>query len=328
MAELSSSELNLHSFRFIFVLIIFAFVSRKFMGMKATEMEEFSTATYVVESWKFMNSGNVSQYDRTVLVLTRCSSSENTNATSLPAEKVCREFGVRVEWANCDPIMNEVEGRETGIMLRWIIANYNRLLSGEISTVIWHHAHETSWHQVFNQTLSLALRRLFNAPSYLYGNTFGDIYPNFIEHKMSFIRGKWDFWYYRGWMLSFLEQLVEGTQMAHFNRTNRYNVFRTCQNSAFFISSNLITQYPVSDYQRFLNNTVNFVRKMTPRFRTYSANYLVSEIVERGWQVLFTNYSFTHYTVPMPNWGNQKVYRFVSSTVYEEVRPSRDHMFD
>lgn len=278
-------------------------------------IEEFPPNYLILHRTNYTN-----KYRRSTLVILRCSKSKATRTTSLPlTEQVCKRFGINIEWADCNPRTNHLEGRDTGIMLRWIIANYHRLLSGEFERILRHHAHENSWHQ---SNLSGQLEQLFRAPEYLYGNKYGDIYANYIQHPLVQNNGKWDYWYQRGWHLSIMEKIVTGTRMEHFNRTNRYKMFRGGQSSAFFISPDLITQYPVEDYKRMLENTVEVVKILPMSIQNSEANYLVGEIVERCWQVLFTNKTWPEYRVPPPDeWGNMTLFNFSTVPVTVEYHP-------
>ena len=262
----------------------------------------------VLLSAKFLGKNS-----RVVLVLLACNApGSTTNESMSEAINVCNRHGIKVTFARCyyDPITKKFpkEGRETGIILRWIISNYGRLADGYYKHIIFNHAHENSWHQ---SHFSVQLDKLLSSPGYLLDNDYGDVYPYFIDHaiKISPTTGVPSVPYNHLDILEILSKLTNGTRISFFNRTNSYNVWRSGQSSSFFVSNTAILRYTKEEYVRFLENTRALIKQCRGRW-----NYYISEVTERSWYVIFTNKTWIEYrTPPPPTRRRTRVYSFVQT---------------
>lgn len=230
----------------------------------------------------------VSEYQGSVMVLLRCV--VNGPKERIPSvDEVCAKWGVRVDIADCVPEANGKDARETGIILRWIINNYDFFKAGFIDRVVFHHHHETSHHQR-GQTLSSAINRLFDARSYYFGNDFGDIFPFYLEKGIQYDSNGVPHFSVKGVdIFEMMEKITEGTSFRYFNRTNSNKRWRNGQATGFFVSGEKITSVPKEDYIKLLNNVHKTVYEYAAKGVTKDSNYLVGEIMERVWQVMFSN---------------------------------------
>lgn len=212
-------------------------------------------------------------------------------------ENVSKKYGVTVEYAKCNISASNIDACEAGIIIRWIISNWDKMKNGMISKIIFHHAHETSWHQ---KSLSKQLERLFREHQYFCNHKYGEIYRYLIDHPIvngtAFIRGT-DF-------IQIMKNVTKGTSFSNFNRTNSLNIWRAGQGSAFFVDSSLIIEnHSLSDYQIMLENvhkTVIFLNDFFNKTnnKKSKSNKLVGETFERAWRTLFTNMSYIDYRLP------------------------------
>ena len=256
---------------------------------------------------------------RVVLVLLTCDApGVTTNESMSEAIAVSNRHGIKVTFARCyyDPITKKFpeDGRETGIILRWIISNYDRLADGSYKHVIFNHAHENSWHQ---SHFSVQLDKLLSERDYLLNNDYGDVYPYFIDHpiKISPTTGASSVPYCFMDIVGILSRITNGTRINYFNRTNSYNVWRSGQSTSFFVSNTAILRYTKEEYVRFLENTLALVKQSRGRW-----NYHVSEVTERSWYVIFTNKTWIEYrTLPPQNIGRTQVYSFVQNGCGSEI---------
>lgn len=227
------------------------------------------------------------------LVLTYC----NEEIPIAEVENVSKIYGITVEYAKCNKSASNIDACEAGIILRWIISNWENLNKGLISKVIFHHAHENSWHQT---GLSNQLERLFTEHHYFCNQKYGEIYRHVIDHPIkngsAFIRGT-DF-------IQIMGNVTKGTSFSNFNRTNSLNTWRTGQGSAFFVDSSLIlSDHSLSDYQIMLDNVHKTVIHLDDFFnktknKLSKSNKLVGETFERSWRVLFANKSYIDEVLP------------------------------
>lgn len=239
------------------------------------------------------NIGNNLIFQNCYIVLTYC----NEKIPIIEVENVSKIYGIPVEYAKCNQTASSIDACEAGIILRWIILNWNKLKDGLISKIIFHHAHETSWHQ---KSLSKQLKRLFSEHKYFCNRKYGEIYRYVIDHPIkngsAFIRGT-NF-------IQIIENVTKGTSFANFNRTNSLNTWRTGQGSAFFVDSSLIVNnHSLLDYQIMLENvhkTVAFLDDLFNRTNNTlsKSNKLVGETFERSWRTLFANESYIDYKLP------------------------------
>lgn len=241
----------------------------------------------------------VSSSRKSVLVFLRCGARDR-----LPrSEQAAAAFGFLVDYSDCEEATNAVDARETALLLRWVIRNFDLLSSSRWDKVVFNHGHETSWHQ---PDLASQLVKLFSS-SYFREREFGELYPNFLCHKMD--KGRVP---YRGFdLLDVLALCLNGTSFQSFNRGQRgLQFWLSGQNTAFFVSARLLTSgRSVSDYKRVLENVHRVVVSMQPRLGLEDANYYVGEVFERAWTVLFTNRTVADVSVPS-NFGRFNVVRF------------------
>lgn len=250
------------------------------------------------------NPVKVTEYTGSTMVLLRCVV-DGPKERIPTVDEVCAKWGVRVDIADCVPEANGKDARETGIILRWIINNYDLMKSGFINRVVFHHHHETSHHQR-GQTLSSALNRLFEARQYYFGYDFGDIFPFYLEKAINYENGVPHFRVKGIEIFNMMERITEGTSFRYFNRTNSNGRWRNGQATGFFISAAKITSVPKSDYETLLKNVHRAVYEYSILGVTKDANYLVGEVMERMWQVIFSNCTWPCYNIP-GNFGWWKV---------------------
>ena len=212
-------------------------------------------------------------------------------------DKVSKTYGITVDYAKCNLSASSIDACEGGIVLRWIISNWDKLQNGSISKVIFHHAHENSWHQ---KGLSKQLERLLLQYKYFCEIDFGEMYRHVIDHPItngSSILHRIDF-------IQILKNLTKGTSFENINLSNSKNIWRTGQGSAFFVSSSLITRSrSISDYLKMLDNTHKTVEILKEIFnqtnnRIVTSNKYVAEVYERGWNALFANKTYIDYHLP------------------------------
>lgn len=241
-----------------------------------------------------------------VLVLARCGSFARVTS----AEKVARAYGLLVDYADCNQSMNNQEAREVGIFLRWVLRNFDRLRLGQFTKVLFHHAHESSWHQ---KSLSECLGRLMRERDYLWGRSFGEMYPHFIQHKLHDGRvmyGGID-------LLEVIEKAIEGTSFGPVNKSNSKGLWISGQSTSFFLDSALIAlKHTREDYETFLSN----LPRTKAWFSTLSsvwknANHFVGCAIERAWHVLYTNQSTIDYSMPL-SLGVPVIFAYGTGTDY------------
>ena len=237
--------------------------------------------------------GNNLIFQNCYVVLTYC----NEKIPIYEVENVSKKYGITTEYAKCNTSASNIDACEAGIILRWIILNWNKIKNGLISKVIFHHAHENSWHQT---GLSHQLNRIFSEHNYFCNRKYGELYRYVIDHPIknnsAFIRGT-NF-------IQIIENVTNGTSFSNFNRTNSFNIWRAGQGSAFFVDSSLILlNHSLHDYQKMLNNVHKTVILLDEVFnktknKLSKSNKLVGETFERSWRVLFTNKSYIDDVLP------------------------------
>ena len=236
---------------------------------------------------------------RTIIVLARCGSKSGLPEVELAAHGL----GADVHYADCNSSTNTVDARETGIILQWIIRNFDLLKSGQVDRVVFHHAHENSWHQ---QKLSEQLATLLRSKAYFKTRHYGEVYPHFICHRLH----EGHVWYGAGDVLSVLERCVNGTSFGPLNRSSPRQAWVSGQSSAFFVSSELLTRrHSIGDYSLLLSNMRETIKAMSGQLDLRRANYYVGECFERGWSALFTNQTECNMDMP-PHLGERKFYPF------------------
>ena len=274
-----------------------------------------------------LNSGLSLSPWGTVIVLTRC----RQNCTSFgcrgiklsncpgevpEVESLAKRLSVnvRLEYSDCaDGGCERVvsgpagercesdEGRETGIILRWIIGNYHRFCSlsnpdGEIRKVIFAHSHERSLHTPVPTSVQIS-RLLSNECGlrYFLANDFGEVYMRFNDHVIS---KRWHkIRYDRVDILSVCHLMTRGTgfdgnielayqdALKHCSHNRRSPcMWRSGCNTAFFVSGRLLSSYKREDYLSMLAN----VRKLPHNL----GSMLVSEIFERMVSAIFTGHGW------------------------------------
>lgn len=280
-------------------LLLFFLKNLPFMQYEENQIIKFS----IIFSDKFR---------KIVLVLTRCTifgSAKDSKMTGVM--NLSKKLGFKISFADCNQSTNNIEARETGIMLRWIINNYDDLSKGIYTKVLFHHSHENSEHQ---KNLSGNLEELFKT-KYFWYNNYGDIYPYYLDHPISFLNGTYHVFFRKIDLFVILSDITKGTSFNYFNKTNKYNRWRSGQSSSFFVNNELIIKHSILDYTKLLEN----VRELVFRLETQhypiagvNANYYVGEVTERGWQVLFSNFSYPYYKSPIPvSWTKRtKIYKW------------------
>ena len=252
-----------------------------------------------------------------MVVVLKCSTGVNAAKEEMwGTRKVCLKFGVTVHVQNCVETCVrrscfDFEARETGMILRWILSNYEALRIGTIERVVFNHAHESSWHQ---SNFTRQLERLFEASQFFFGNDYGDVFPYYIDHRVSVTNtggGRAVHVFYRHFdILGVLQYLTQGTRFEYFNRTNRFGVWRSGQATSFFVSRRALLRYSPHDYAILLRRTRSLIRS-----RGFDWNYYVAEVTERSWQVLLTNKTWVSYRFePPPSFGRTRVYAFTNSS--------------
>ena len=259
--------------------------------------------------------GNARGLAGVALAILRCRSGKHAAKEDMYlARQVCTRFGVSVSYADCvEQCANgscvDREARETGMILRWLVANYHLFEQGVLRKVIFNHAHENSWHQ---RNFSVQLERLLLSGSYFDKNEYGDVYPQYIDHaiRSKTVNGRIVASIpYSGFdILDVLRFITSGTNFEGFNSTNVHGVWRSGQATSFFLSSQAVLRHPQRDYQLLLERTRLLVSRMGTAW-----NYRIAEATERGWSVFFTNRTWLSYTVPPPpELGTMIVYSFAS----------------
>lgn len=249
------------------------------------------------------------KYENVVIVLSYCR--DKIPLESL--ESLAKSYNITVEYTKCNLSKDYFEAYEISPMLRWIIQNWKQIFNGTFLKIIFHHAHENSWHQ---NNLTLQLNKLLKSYSYFWGRKYGEIYPHIVEHPL--INEK--VIYAKANIIDILDNFTSGTSFSSFNRSNHKNIWRSGQNSAFFIDGSLLLKgHTINDYNTLLVNLRKTILNTHNLFGAKSASYLVAECIERGWNALFTNKSYIDYKFPT-SFGKSKIYNFNNNSRVPRIK--------
>lgn len=240
----------------------------------------------------------VGLFDKSVLVFLRCGDRDRF----VKSERATAAFGFFVDYSDCERTTNRVDARETALVLRWVIRNFQFLSVGRFDKVVFHHAHETSWHQ---KDLATQLVKLFSS-SYFRKREYGEVYPHFLCHRMEGGHVP-----YRGFdLLDVLSSCLNETSFERFNRSKAEHIWLSGSNTGFFVSARSLTHgHTLADYKRMLENVHSTVLSMARDLGLEGANYYVGEVFERSWTVLFTNKTTADISMPI-SLGKLSVSRF------------------
>jgi hypothetical protein len=196
----------------------------------------------------------------------------------------------------CTSTTNQIDGRETGIMLRFFAETYGKLSATKI---IFTHAHDTSPH-FRGMNIWDGIDRIVRT-SYFRAMPFGNVLDSW--HACARFR------YEKGYKFAMVhpaEPWFNVTDIANYFFANTSFVNMTSQDwdmaccSTFFMDPQLILKHPRQDYLTVLSRIQNFSRVgywnmfrrsphgLPPRATQISANYLAGEVLERAWGMMFT----------------------------------------